>query len=170
MKFFFLSLLALVLLAGCSESNKVKSPKKEYSHDVGDILFDSQTDDPTFTLCDSTKIITRRKALDYQGDRSKIGPACLEKFKFQPEFESFTGYITIRFIVNCNNESGRFRAKSLGSDFSLKEAPDSLKKHLVDIVQSLSGWNHAYENDAAFDIVKFINFKITNGQIDNVLQ
>ena len=170
MKFFYLSFFAMALLGACTQTNKVNEEKKEYSHDVGDILFDSRTDDPTFALCDSTKIITRRKALAYEGDRSKIGQAFLDKFKFRPEFEPFTGYITVRFIVNCNNESGRFRAQSLDLDFSLKEAPESLKRHLIEMVQSLSGWNHAYEKDAAFDITKFINFKITKGQIENVLQ
>lgn len=170
MKFFFLCCITLALIGGCTQTNKVNDEKKEYSHDVGDILFDSRTDDPAFALCDSTKIITRRKALAYEGDRSKIGPACLEKFKFRPEFESFTGYVIVRFIVNCHNQSGRFRAKSLALDFSLQESPESLKNHLVDIVRGLNGWSHAYEKDAEFDLVKFINFKITDGQLENVLQ
>lgn len=163
-------LLVALIVWGCHENIDETHSKETYSHDVGDIPFDPTIDDPTFKLCDSTKIVTRRKALAYKGDRSKIASACLERFVFKPEFESFNGYVTVRFIVNCQNQSARFRAESLDWNFSNKECPENLKKHLIEIIQSLQGWSHAYSQDAHLDLVKFINFKIVNGKIAKVLQ
>ncbi|MEM6525474.1 MAG: hypothetical protein AAGF85_09360 [Bacteroidota bacterium] len=164
-------LLLVALVAwGCQGNINETDSKETYSHDIGDIPFDRTVDDPSFKLCDSTKIVTRRKALAYKGDRSKIVSACLKRFTFKPEFESFNGYVTIRFIVNCQNQAGRFRAESLDWNFSHKACPESLKKHVIEIIQNLEGWSHAYSQDTHLDLVKFINFKIVNGRIENVLQ
>ena len=39
---------------------------------------------------------------------------------------SITGYITVRFLINCEGELGRFEVKSLGTDYKNKKLDFSL--------------------------------------------
>jgi len=164
------SILLLGFLFSCSSKEKSAVVINEYSHNVGDILFDPNSDNNSFLLCDSTKIISGRSILTYSGGIKIVSDLLLENFRFQPEYESFSGYVVVRFIMNCKKETGRFRAQSLGFDFSLKECPTALKSHLISIVKELKNWEYKSSRGKDSDCSKFINFKIEHGKIENILQ
>lgn len=166
----FILVLSFFLIISCSTKEETNNPPREYAHDVGDIVFDPNLDDSDFKLCDSTKITTSRRALLLHGSSNGVSKACFDQFKFNTDFESFSGYITIRFIVNCNNQSGRFRVASLDWDFSKIDCPEGLKAHVLDIVKGLNGWEHSQRVSNELDVAKFLNFKISNGKLQNVLQ
>jgi len=167
-KYLMALLVPLCLWLGCQGLSEAVMEAEKPSHWVGDIHFDSKSDDVNFTLCDSTNIIHRRNALNYPGGKEAIKKECLERFKFQSSFESFSGFIMIRFIINCKNKKGRYRVQSLDFDFSLKECPVELKEHLLSIVKGLNGWTPRLEKDAGADFSKYLNFKIENGKIENI--
>ncbi len=164
-----LLLLGTSLLA-CQVKVSNDVTKKSYSHDVGDILFDSRYDDSHFTMCDSSKISTSRSGLVYASNDGSVLAACKELFEFQPAFETYSGFVTIRFIVNCHNQADRFRAQPMDFDFSEKECPLQLINHLLGVARGLNHWRPSSERHASLDHAKYLNFKIKEGRIQNVLQ
>ena len=169
-KIYTLLFVFSLFVLGCKEVNKKTTAAKKYSHWVGDIHFDSQVDDPDFLLCDSSNVIHRRNGLKYPGGKEAIKNECLKKYNFKPTFNSFSGYMMVRFIINCKNEKGRLRVQPLDFDFSIKESSPELKEHLLAIIKELNGWEAASVNDEGSDFSKYLNFKIENGQIENILQ
>lgn len=170
MDFRILILASAVLMANCTSTGRTENAAKTYGHDIGDILFDSHLDDVDFQLCDSINISTSRRGLIYSGGNGSVKNACIQNFEYNPSFESFSGFVTIRFIVNCKLQSDRFRAQSMDFDFSEKECPIELQKHLLQIVSELEEWRPSSPKHASLDHAKYLNFKIENGRIKNVLQ
>lgn len=162
--------LIFCIFSGCKTSIEKISATKEPSHWVGDIPFNPKTDDPTFILCDSTNIIHRRNGLNYPGGKEAFKNECLKKFQPRPAFQNFSGYVMIRFLISCEKQkTNRYRAQSLDYDFSLKKSPPELEEHLISIVKDLDKWAPRLEKDSGSDFSKYLNFKIKNGQIENIL-
>ena len=81
-----------------------------------------------------------------------------------------SGYITFRFIVNCNGEIGRFRVKMI--DKNIKESEfDILNINKLKIaLKSLKKWNpgEAKRNNLKTDSYYNIKFKIEGGEIIDI--
>ncbi|MFK7952973.1 MAG: hypothetical protein AB8B73_09020 [Ekhidna sp.] len=158
------------LMLGCSSKETHKKPADKYSHDIGDILFNPDLDNPNFKICDSTNISTSRRGLIYLGGNGSVENAIKQSFVFEPSFQSFNGFITIRFIVNCELESDRFRAESMDYYFVEKDCPKELENHLLQITRGLDEWTYSSPKHEVLDHAKYLNFKIKEGRIENVLQ
>jgi len=146
MKIYFNLILFALFLHSCNSSNIEVSPPKKYNDSVG-----------------------QRTGLSYLGGNEVILEEYLDKFKTRSSYTSFTGYVVIRFIMNCKNETGRFRVESLANDFSLQKCPAGMQEDLLAIAKNLRGWQHAPSKDASFDYTKYINIKITNGKVIEIL-
>ncbi len=176
MNYIFPTLLCLAMIAGCSQSDidshaqsSSQNPNTPYYHDLGDIAHDPLIDKQLFILCDSTRTMQGRSALRYPRGVGALEEICLSTFEYRPAFEVFSGYVTIRFMINCKNESGRFRAQALDLDFSPKECPNELKEQLLGIVENLNGWKKSTSFPPKAEYSKYINFKIDHGRIEHVL-
>lgn len=169
MKVGIYSLFSIVFLFSCQTAQLEQEVIQEYSHWIGDIPYDAELDESNFQLCDSTSVVHRRNALTYEGGRAIVKERCLALFQYQEAFSSFSGYIMIRFLINCEGETGRFRVQTMEQDFSLKECPEELKGHLLEIVKTLKDWRPNYARDEEADFSKYLNFKMKNGQIENIL-
>jgi len=169
MKICQLFIFSALLLIGCNAANVEVPPTKKYNDAVGDIPFQADLDDINFKLCDSTKVIHQRTGLSYEGGNETILQEYLDKFSFQSSYAEFTGYVVIRFLMNCKNETGRFRMQILADDFSLQDCPAEMRAELLSIAQGLKGWQHAPTKDANLDYSKYINIKITHGKVIEIL-
>ncbi|MEY8022170.1 hypothetical protein AB8P51_15155, partial [Muriicola sp. SD30] len=88
------------------------------THHVGDITFDRNQDSTEFKLCNDENIYQYYSInTDYEGGKRAM------KEKLQNQFSNIlppeTGLLTIRFILNCEGKTGRFRAKMINN--SLKD-------------------------------------------------
>ncbi|MEO0337823.1 MAG: hypothetical protein AAF242_01285 [Bacteroidota bacterium] len=138
-------------------------------HDLGYIPFDSNIDDEGFTVCDSTNINSGRNRLQYTGGSDQLRADIRANYQSNTAYADFSGYVVIRFIVNCNGKSGRYRAQSLNLDFSpSKENPDLLKNSIT-LIQDLDQWVKSPKYDDQTEYSKFINLKIDHGQLQHVL-
>ncbi len=162
-------LLIVFVFVGCYSSTEKAAKNPKYGYDLGDIFFNPKTDNSDFKLCDSTKIIHRRNALTYPGGKKAINETLKKSFLPNPKYDSFSGYITIRFLLNCSFEKDRFRPQSMDFDFSLKPAPPELIEHLITIIKPLNEWGHRFPEDKNSDCSKYLNFKIVNGKIESIL-
>lgn len=149
----------------CSEKRKDKYPRQ-----VGDIAFDSNTDDKKFKVCNENNIIQyySLNGIQYAGEKVKIVEHFKEKFQGE-NFKSESGYVTIRFIVNCEGKSDRFRVQEFDWDYQAKKFSKDLIKQLLELTKQLDGWMVPEYKNKKRDYYQYLTFKIVDGQINEIL-
>lgn len=165
-----------ILLAFCFFSCAVDKPavtvKFEIpvrNHHLSYIPYDASFDHPDYIICDSTKVNSGRNSLRYTEGTAQLKEDIQHNFVYDPSYASFNGYVVIRFLVNCEGQSGRYRAQSLHLDFSPSDVPSDLLIHALEIVKNLDNWTKSPRYDAREEYAKFINLKFENGKIQHVL-
>lgn len=161
---FRLSLFLLLFVYACSQ------PK----HNVGDIPFDKNADDPEFKICTAGPIKQYyiRGSTDtppgYKGEKRELEREILRDYDF-PETASEDGYLTIRFIVNCEGKTGRFRTEEMDFSYQAKSFDKRISQQLLDIVKGLDGWIPRKSKGKNVDFYQYLTFRIENGQIEKIL-
>ena len=158
-------LIILILTVSCSQN--------DYKN-VGDIPFDKEMDDENFQLCNERNIKQYyvRKSSDippsYKGEKRGLEKAILSKYSF-PQSEKENGYVTIRFIVNCNGETGRFRIEEMDFTYKTKNFDTKISNQLFEIVENLNEWIPRKDKNTTYDFYQYLTFKIEKGQIVKIL-
>jgi hypothetical protein len=143
-------------------------------NDVGDIPFDKILDDENFKTCNETNINQYyvRYSADtrpgYQGEKKGLDKAILSKYSFQ-QSEQENGYVTIRFIVNCKGETGRFRIEEMDFAYKPRKFDSKISHQLLEIVKNLKEWIPRKSNGESLDFYQYLTFKIEKGQIVKIL-
>ncbi|MFY0688921.1 MAG: hypothetical protein JXQ90_17255 [Cyclobacteriaceae bacterium] len=167
-------LLSSLVLISCSTDNQNKVPltvepeTSKYLRWVGDILPNDEIDED-FQLCYQEYHVKQyfnfNNGLVYEGEKKAI----IKKFKdYQPIESNISGWIRIRFIVNCNGQIGRFRL--ISSDLNYQEVtfPDEITDQLMKITKSLDGWK-VQPADNPKDYYQYLVFKIEQGTLTEIL-
>ena len=134
---------------------------------IGYIALDAALDDPAFKLCapNYVWIYSPFNGVGYKGEK----PALVNAFKsqFRPiEDPISNGYITIRFMVNCEGKSGRFRLTQIDEEYALSGNIDSgVVDQILEITKSLDGWQRNYYEGTYYDYHQYLTFKIKKGNI-----
>jgi hypothetical protein len=160
-------LVSFILFFSC---NSLEKQKDELLRHVGDILFDPQIDTTDFKPCheDLTfQYYNFSNAIQYDGEKASV----IREFenKFQQVNETENGYITIRFIVNCEGKTGWFRIVTMDFDYQEKELSSELSNQLLEITKNLKGWKPGDFDGKKYDYYQYLTFKITNGRIENIM-
>ncbi|MGK6343233.1 hypothetical protein ACMGDK_13395 [Chryseobacterium sp. DT-3] len=163
----FLALFSFVLMSCQTEKGIIKYPAT-----VGDIEFDEKLDDPDFKKCTPEKLISLQyyqgtEGFAYKGEKQAIIEK-LQKEKISSETK-LTGYITVRFLVNCEGKTGLFRVQQMNAD--LKEiVPDKeLAGKLLRFTKSLDGWMSKEIKGFKSGYYQYLTYKIENGKVSEVL-
>jgi hypothetical protein len=158
-------------LAIISCNNTPKSDtQKEYLRHVGDIPADSKLDLMSFRPC-KEEYATVYYAFDkpdlYKGEK----PAMIKPFLDLafPRIKGETGYITIRFMVNCEGRTGRFRVEQLDIEYKDKKFNPKIVESILSTTMSLDGWIPGKFDERAYDYYKYLTFKIIDNQINEIL-
>ena len=136
---------------------------------VGDIAFDARRDRRAFLLCDSTHIYQYYQVSSF----FPVGHQARRAY-FQQHYHpvasapAATGYVVIRFVLNCQGETDRFRVSTLGLDFKARPFPPTLVAQLLRLTRELRTWQPARRNGVAVDTYLYLNFILQNGQLRNV--
>jgi uncharacterized protein YfbU (UPF0304 family) len=158
-----------VLLSACGNTQKVNHTS--YSKQVGDIVFDKTLDDTAFKLCNEERIVQYynfSKSVQYEGEKVRI----INHFKqhFQPLLDiSQTGYVTIRFIVNCEGKTGRFRVQEMDNNYQVISLDKALVTQILKLTKDLDGWIVGVYDNKKFDYYQYLTFKIKNGSIEEIM-
>lgn len=159
-----LSALVGATLPGKSQNT---APYRSSSYgDVGAIPFDPAQDDPGFKLCDEHHI-----AQSYQvNPLYPAGTAALHNrlrtaFAAHPPCERATGTITIRFLISCTGETGRFRVYEVDTAYQPTAFPPAVAQSLLWAVRRLGRWQPGAYQHRAYDSYKFLSFQLRAGQL-----
>lgn len=161
-------ILVLLLLAffACERQPLVK--------DVGDIPFDPSLDDPGFKPCDvrNIKQYYARQGdhtpAGYEGEKKAIVDFFKDKYQY-PISESENGYVTIRFIVNCEGVLGRFRVQEMDFNYKPRSFNPAIKEQLLRLTKTLDKWVPVVKNNKKLDFYQYLSFRIENGQIAKIM-
>ncbi len=79
------------------------------------------------------------------------------------------GYLTYRFVVNCEGRAGRFITEEAGLNFDRIEFSSELKKHLLELLLEVPKWKNLTVNSEPRDAYVYVTFKIKNDEIIEIL-
>lgn len=163
--------IGAALFSGCGPSKNASKPNADYPKNVGDIRPDPALDDPKFSVCRENYIqqYYYSTTSGFRGEKPALQAFFREKFTLNPKHRSENGYITIRFVVNCRGEAGRFRVQEMGTDYLPKKFPLALTAHLLNLTKQLDGWLPAQHNGIVFDYYQYLTFVIASGDIAQIL-
>ncbi len=165
------SLLGVLIIASCTNQEQEVEQKPKYLRWVGDSVYDPEIDDPTFAVCHGEGMVKQyfnfSQGFKYNGERSTL----LEKIysRYEPVDVDESGWIRIRFVVNCKGQAGRFRLTQSDENYKERAFDQRISSQLMSIVQSLSGWALMPSAEKPEDYYLYLLFKIENGNITEVL-
>ncbi|NML68728.1 hypothetical protein HHL23_02810 [Chryseobacterium sp. RP-3-3] len=144
----------------------------KYPATVGDIEFDEKLDDPAFKKCNPEKLFTLQyyqgsKEFAYKGEKIAIIEK-LEKEKISSESKT-NGYITVRFLVNCEGKTGLFRVQQMNADLRETIINKELGERLLRFTKSLDGWIPKEIKGFKIGYYQYLTYKIENGKVSEVL-
>ena len=160
-----LLILTTISIIGCSQD--------DYKN-VGDIPFNKELDNENFKICNESNIkqyYVRRSSDSpptYLGEKRALENIIFSKYRF-PQSANENGYITIRFIVNCNGETGRFRIEEMDLSYKSKKFDNNITDQLLEIVKNLKDWVPRKRNGKNLDFYQYLTFKMEKGQIVKIL-
>jgi hypothetical protein len=164
-------IITLLLLFTCYASAQNKLPKADQLPDqVGDIIFNTQTDQYDFKLCDKENIYQYYNVnTTYTGEIKALKKHLFDGFKYDAKYALITGSVTIRFIVNCKAQTGWFRVSQLNSNYERTTFPPEFINRVLLDVKNLKGWIPGkLSNGAVCDSYYFLHFRIVKGRIKDI--
>lgn len=159
--------IVLLLFSSC----KIESNDETKFGDIGDIRFDPKTDDPNFMVCHedlSLQFNYNGVGFVYEGEK----PALKKHFQKTYSSEKIigqSGYITIRFVINCDGIAGRFRVLEMGLDLTEKKFKKRIVDDILKATKQANGWvGYVYEGKK-YDYYQYLVFKLDDAQIIDIL-
>ncbi len=82
---------------------------------------------------------------------------------------SDSGYLNIRFIINCEGNVGRFVIHE--NDLNLEPHPfnEDLKNQLFRLTSEAEGWKPTYLRDENRDAYMYVSYRIEHGEITEII-
>lgn len=160
-------LLLITFLFGCD----IQQTESKYLRWIGDIEFESSKDNPEFKLCNGANRVAQyfhfEDGLMYNEARPKI----LKRFQtqYKPVENNQSGWLRIRFIVNCKGEAGMFRVISSDINYQEMKFDKRITSQLLDITKQLNIWSILSQKGNPKDYYQYLIFKIENGTIKEIL-
>jgi hypothetical protein len=135
--------------------------------DVGDIAFNPKIDKANFYLCHKDFIIQYYNfSTSYQGGGKAIKEFILNHYVYKPAYKMISGFITIRFVINCKGETDRFRASHLDSDYKKVLINKDLVAQMLRLCKSLNHWIPGKDQKGnVYDSYYYLNFQFVKGRI-----
>lgn len=164
------SVLELVKLMSMDDFRQIRNHKKQR---VAYIDPTKTRDDALyFELCGHEKAIA-----DYynstpdvryaggKGEMMKIIRSKLVREKLNGE----SGYLTVRFVVNCNGEAGRYVIEQTSLNYTDHQFSRETIDHLYDITYGLKEWSPSVIRGEPRDSYVYLTYKLQNGVVTDVL-
>ena len=126
-----------------------------------------------FSLCDKHEKVVdyyngSDKRAQYKGGKRALWQLVNQHLEPEKLLDE-SGYLTLRFIVNCEGEAGWFTMEEADLDFQPKKFPSETIQHFFDILSQHPDWKPCIINDEARDAYTYITFKLSHGKIIEIL-
>lgn len=144
--------------------------QQTYPDHVGDIAPDPAVDDPSFRTC-RTHGIPQYYSIEsgFEGEKPALLRHFAQNYQKNAAWSEENGYITVRFVVNCNGQTGRFRVLEMDMDYRPKTFPKAMSAHLLQLCQTLTGWKGGQSEGIPYDYYQYLTFTIQSGEIVRIM-
>ena len=163
-------LLLLFVLFSCQSEQAIQE-QPTYLRWVGDHEFDSTKDEADFKVCKGDEQIVQYfhggKGPIYSGEKISISTHFFTNYTAVKANES--GFIRIRFVVNCKGKAGRFRVLQADYDYNEISFDEQIIDQLVELTKDIEQWGILESRNCAVDYYTYLIFKIENGQLKEIL-
>lgn len=153
--------ILIIILLSCTE-------QKKYTHDIGYIDPDKALGSKDFKTC-------KDEIYEYYNSEPdggyKYGKKALRdsvQRKYQASI-SESGYLTFRFVVNCQGKAGRYLVIENDLDFKPKKFNAELVSQFFSITQELKEWRPVVLENESRDYYMYITYKLLDGKIIEIL-
>lgn len=172
-KWLLFSALIVCVAISCSQSGTNTDNQRSHTNlHVGDIVFDPETDSADFRVC-HTPIYQyyNFKVKGLRSGKKGIRKHFNEQFRQIEGTENETGYITIRFVVNCEGKADRYRVFTIDRSWNTRKFDQRLVDHLLDLTRQLQDWIPGKFEDSndTFDYYAYLTFKMDKGNLIEIL-
>jgi hypothetical protein len=160
-------LSALTLVFALTSSCAQKPPTiRRATTSVGDIPFDRSIDDSSFKACDSNRIFQYYNTDSwFLQHKDSVRQYFMSEYRPPPDLPPQSGYLTVKFIINCAGQTGRFRLTEMDSTYRPYHFDPRISSRLFTLVRNLTGWQPALYKGRYYDSYQYITFRIRNGHI-----
>ena len=166
--------MIFLVVIGCQntppQSHKHNNPNG-YLRMVGDTEFNPKTDDPNFKICHHDLVVQYYglgKTINYLGEKPALVKVFTDNCKME-KLKGETGFVTIRFIVNCQGQTGWFRLSQVNEKLEEITLDKRITDQLLKLTKSLNGWQIGQYNNSVYDYYQYLTFKIIDGQLTDIL-
>lgn len=171
MKKLLIITLIFSVLSSCRSDKKIGETKENFRW-VGDIEQNNQIDKLDFKVCNGDDQILQYfnlgKGPVYGKEKSSIINTFKSKYKPLND-KTQNGLIRIRFIVNCEGKSGRFRVLQSDYNYQKIQFNKTITTQLLNITKDIIDWKIQFRKEKPIDYYMYLIFKIDNGQLTEIL-
>lgn len=158
-------------ISACKESEKRK--EKKYPNHIGDVEFNHEADSSGSQPCHADLTAQYYNfnfagGLRFKGEKLAIDRYFKDHFK-PTETENEDGYITIRFLVNCEGKACWLRTEEMDLNYQSKHFAKPALNQLLKLTKELEGWEIAGHEGESYDYYQYLTFKMINGQLIEIL-
>lgn len=142
-----------------------------HNNHVGVITKKGKYDTSEFKPCIEEKIFPYyygRSPSEYTKGKNQLRKHILENHD-NHGYIDISGYITVRFIINCEGQIGYFKVEQVTTDFKEVNFPNVFVDNIVELIKLTDSWKPLEFNDLPYDSFFHITLKIGNGDVLEVL-
>lgn len=138
---------------------------------IGWIPFDKSLDNSNFKVCDELNIEEYYQVNPKYGE----GMPSIRKYisAHQQLLDSLCekdGYIIIRFVINCQGQTDRYRTKFMSLNYTVETTINAeLQKKIIQLTHDMGNWTPGKHDGKTYDCYQHLKFLFKNSQLVDVL-
>jgi len=145
-------------------------PKNEpFTHSSHYINPDEALLNEGFKICNEDYILQyyNTQDLPYPNGKNNFRNYIISSFENRNYSDS--GYLNIRFIINCEGKAGRFVIHENDLDLNPKPFNPDLKNQLFKLTSEAKGWKPTVIREKNRDAYMYVSFRIEHGKITEII-
>lgn len=166
------SFLLLILMISLKTFSQNTVPQHLNAKEkIGWIPFDISLDNSNFKVCDELNIEEYYQVNPSYGE----GMPSIRKYisAHQKTLESLCekdGYVIVRFVINCQGQTDRFRTKFMSLYYTDENTINAeLQKKIIQLTRDMGNWTPGQYEGKTYDCYQHLKFLFKNSQLVDVL-
>lgn len=142
----------------------------EFKHDAHYINPDEALLNDGFKICNENYIFqyyNQSQILPYINGKNGFRKYINENYENRNYSDS--GYLNIRFIINCEGKAGRFIVHENNLDLEPQAFHSELKNQLINLTTSIKKWQPIFLYEENRDAYMYVSYRIENGEITEII-
>ena len=170
--FFPIAIILAISVASCAKQPKEENfipTKNAFTTDAHYIDPENSLLSEGFEVCDENFILQyyNPERATYSQGKNGLRSFILSNYKNKNYTDS--GYLNIRFVINCKGEAGRYVIHENDLNLVPKTFTKDLKDQLFELTTHLKKWNPNFTHDMYRDSYMYISYRIENGNITEII-